>query len=172
MSPPTSKGCTSYVPWMPPAFLDAILHRARIPSCPPRAFLKSLPLLPRAACPNRPSLAPLSVLSSTACASSATTCSASLLTDLMPSNAPPVTRDDPHLLPFRFLPYLRARLRLPVTFPRRLRSTLSALFCPVLPNSVRGPSMIEARGLSKRFQDKTRGEIRAVDNVSFTCQPG
>jgi len=26
--------------------------------------------------------------------------------------------------------------------------------------------------LSKRFQDKKRGEIRAVDNVSFTCQPG
>jgi sodium transport system ATP-binding protein len=32
--------------------------------------------------------------------------------------------------------------------------------------------MIEARGLSKRFQDKKRGEIRAVDGVSFTCQPG
>jgi sodium transport system ATP-binding protein len=32
--------------------------------------------------------------------------------------------------------------------------------------------MIEARGLSKRFQDKKRGEIRAVDNISFTCQPG
>src|SRR5260370_147462 len=32
--------------------------------------------------------------------------------------------------------------------------------------------MIEACGLSKRFQDKKRGEIRAVDNVSFTCQPG
>ena len=32
--------------------------------------------------------------------------------------------------------------------------------------------MIEARGLSKRFQDKKRGQIRAVDNVSFTCQPG
>ncbi len=32
--------------------------------------------------------------------------------------------------------------------------------------------MIDARGLSKRFQDKKRGEIRAVDNVSFTCQPG
>jgi sodium transport system ATP-binding protein len=32
--------------------------------------------------------------------------------------------------------------------------------------------MIEARGLSKRFQDKKRGEIRAVDNVSFICQPG
>jgi len=31
--------------------------------------------------------------------------------------------------------------------------------------------MIEARSLSKRFQDKKRGEIRAVDNVSFTCQP-
>src|SRR5205823_985530 len=107
---------------MPPAFLDAILHRARIPSCPPKAFLKSLPLLPRAACPNRPSLAPLSVLSSTACASSATTCSASLLTDLMPSNAPSVTRDDPRLSPFRFLPYLRAcrrhRHRL---WPRRHR---------------------------------------------------
>jgi sodium transport system ATP-binding protein len=36
----------------------------------------------------------------------------------------------------------------------------------------RGPLMIDARGLSKRFQDKKRGEIRAVDNVSFTCQPG
>src|ERR1700721_1343609 len=32
--------------------------------------------------------------------------------------------------------------------------------------------MIEARSLSKRFQDKKRGEIRAVDNISFTCQPG
>jgi sodium transport system ATP-binding protein len=32
--------------------------------------------------------------------------------------------------------------------------------------------MIEARGLSKRFHDKKRGEIRAVDNVSFTCKPG
>jgi sodium transport system ATP-binding protein len=32
--------------------------------------------------------------------------------------------------------------------------------------------MIEARGLCKRFQDKKRGEIRAVDNVSFSCQPG
>jgi sodium transport system ATP-binding protein len=32
--------------------------------------------------------------------------------------------------------------------------------------------MIEARGLSKRFQDKKRGEIRAVDNVSFACHPG
>jgi len=32
--------------------------------------------------------------------------------------------------------------------------------------------MIEARGLSKRFHDKKRGEIRAVDNVSFVCKPG
>jgi sodium transport system ATP-binding protein len=32
--------------------------------------------------------------------------------------------------------------------------------------------MIEARGLSKRFRDKKRGEIRAVENVSFSCQPG
>ena len=32
--------------------------------------------------------------------------------------------------------------------------------------------MIEARGLSKRFQDKKRGEIHAVENVSFNCKPG
>jgi sodium transport system ATP-binding protein len=32
--------------------------------------------------------------------------------------------------------------------------------------------VIEARGLSKRFHDKKRGEIRAVDNVSFVCRPG
>src|SRR6202521_4387292 len=32
--------------------------------------------------------------------------------------------------------------------------------------------MIEARSLSKRFHDKKRGEIRAVDNVSFRCDPG
>lgn len=32
--------------------------------------------------------------------------------------------------------------------------------------------MIEARSLSKRFQDKKRGEVRAVDGVSFTCKPG
>jgi sodium transport system ATP-binding protein len=32
--------------------------------------------------------------------------------------------------------------------------------------------VIEARGLSKRFHDKKRGEIRAVDNISFTAKPG
>jgi sodium transport system ATP-binding protein len=32
--------------------------------------------------------------------------------------------------------------------------------------------MIETRGLSKVFSDKKRGEIRAVDNVSFICKPG
>jgi sodium transport system ATP-binding protein len=32
--------------------------------------------------------------------------------------------------------------------------------------------MIEVRNLSKRFHDKARGEIRAVDNISFRCQPG
>ena len=32
--------------------------------------------------------------------------------------------------------------------------------------------MIEARNLTKLFRDKKRGEIRAVDGVSFTCEPG
>jgi sodium transport system ATP-binding protein len=32
--------------------------------------------------------------------------------------------------------------------------------------------MIEARSLCKRFHDKKRGEIHAVDNVSFRCEPG
>jgi sodium transport system ATP-binding protein len=32
--------------------------------------------------------------------------------------------------------------------------------------------MIEVRNLSKRFHDKKRGEICAVDGVSFRCQPG
>ncbi|OHE81707.1 MAG: ABC transporter ATP-binding protein [Verrucomicrobia bacterium RIFCSPLOWO2_12_FULL_64_8] len=32
--------------------------------------------------------------------------------------------------------------------------------------------MIEARHLTKVFQDKKRGEIRAVDDVTFTCRPG
>jgi len=32
--------------------------------------------------------------------------------------------------------------------------------------------LIEARGLCKRFQDKKRGEIRAVEGVSFRCLPG
>ncbi len=32
--------------------------------------------------------------------------------------------------------------------------------------------MIETRGLTKVFKDKKRGEIRAVDNVSFVCKPG
>ncbi len=34
-----------------------------------------------------------------------------------------------------------------------------------------GP-LIEAQSLTKVFQDKKRGEIRAVDAVSFRCQPG
>ena len=32
--------------------------------------------------------------------------------------------------------------------------------------------MIETRNLTKIFRDKKRGEIRAVDDVSFTCRPG
>jgi sodium transport system ATP-binding protein len=32
--------------------------------------------------------------------------------------------------------------------------------------------MIEARGLCKSFQDKKRGQVRAVDHVSFVCRPG
>src|SRR5580765_5896075 len=32
--------------------------------------------------------------------------------------------------------------------------------------------MIDVRNLSKRFRDKKRGEIRAVDGVSFRCEPG
>jgi len=32
--------------------------------------------------------------------------------------------------------------------------------------------MIEARGLTKIFRDKKRGEIRAADGVTFTCRPG
>src|SRR5713226_2670284 len=32
--------------------------------------------------------------------------------------------------------------------------------------------MIEAQNLSKQFQDKKRGVVRAVENVSFRCQPG
>ena len=32
--------------------------------------------------------------------------------------------------------------------------------------------MIEARHLTKIFRDRKRGEVRAVDGVSFTCEPG
>jgi sodium transport system ATP-binding protein len=32
--------------------------------------------------------------------------------------------------------------------------------------------MIEARNLSKQFRDKKRGVVRAVESVSFRCQPG
>jgi len=32
--------------------------------------------------------------------------------------------------------------------------------------------VIEARSLTKVFKDKKRGEIRAVDSVSFRCEPG
>ena len=32
--------------------------------------------------------------------------------------------------------------------------------------------MIEAQGLVKRFRDKKRGEVLAVDGVSFRCKPG
>jgi len=33
-------------------------------------------------------------------------------------------------------------------------------------------TVIEALNLCKRFQDKKRGEVRAVDDVSFVCRPG
>jgi sodium transport system ATP-binding protein len=36
----------------------------------------------------------------------------------------------------------------------------------------RGAAMIEARELSKVFNDKKRGAVRAVDSVSFRCEPG
>src|SRR6266403_6184380 len=39
-------------------------------------------------------------------------------------------------------------------------------------NCFKGRIVIEALNLSKRFQDKKRGEVRAVDDVSFTCHPG
>jgi sodium transport system ATP-binding protein len=32
--------------------------------------------------------------------------------------------------------------------------------------------MVETRGLTKVFQDKKRGAVRAVDQVSFVCKPG
>ncbi len=32
--------------------------------------------------------------------------------------------------------------------------------------------MIEARGLTKIFKDRRKREVRAVDDVSFTCRPG
>ncbi|MBI4462754.1 MAG: ATP-binding cassette domain-containing protein, partial [Acidobacteria bacterium] len=32
--------------------------------------------------------------------------------------------------------------------------------------------MIETKDLTKIFHDRKRGEIRAVDQVSFRCQPG
>src|SRR5258707_5386665 len=36
----------------------------------------------------------------------------------------------------------------------------------------RDGTVIEALNLSKRFRDKKRGEVRAVDHVSFICRPG
>src|SRR5450755_4084024 len=40
------------------------------------------------------------------------------------------------------------------------------------PGASEGHSMIEVHNLSKYFRDKKRGEIRAVDDVSFRCLPG
>ena len=37
---------------------------------------------------------------------------------------------------------------------------------------IRGVLMIAASHLTKTFRDKKRGEVRAVDDVSFTCEPG
>jgi len=36
-------------------------------------------------------------------------------------------------------------------------------------NCVKGRTVIEALNLSKRFQDKKRGEVRAVDDVSLSA---
>jgi sodium transport system ATP-binding protein len=37
---------------------------------------------------------------------------------------------------------------------------------------VEGGTVIEAVNLRKTFQDKKRGEVKAVDDVSFVCRPG
>ena len=39
-------------------------------------------------------------------------------------------------------------------------------------DALKDQPVIEAMNLCKRFQDKKRGEVRAVDDVSFTCRPG
>jgi len=38
--------------------------------------------------------------------------------------------------------------------------------------SARSETVIEAVNLGKTFQDKKRGEVKAVDQVSFVCRPG
>jgi len=43
---------------------------------------------------------------------------------------------------------------------------------PGFPIQIEVLPVIETRRLSKLFKDKKRGEIRAVDGVSFTCKPG
>lgn len=76
------------------ATMDGRLRHARIRPCPLKAPLKKLAHLFRLARPNLRSPALWSVLSSIASASSATICSASLPTGLMPSSAPSVTKAD------------------------------------------------------------------------------
>jgi sodium transport system ATP-binding protein len=61
--------------------------------------------------------------------------------------------------------------RFPVTF----QFPIAHRFSHRLVRQSRPPTegrMIEVRNLSKRFQDKKRGEIRAVDGISFLCKPG
>jgi sodium transport system ATP-binding protein len=60
---------------------------------------------------------------------------------------------------------LCCNLSVPLAVLPSERSHFTQLSCEVFP-------VIEARSLSKRFHDKKRGEIRAVDNVSFVAKPG
>src|SRR5882724_11202814 len=83
--------------------MDGRPRHARIRPCPLKAPLKKLLHLFRLARPNPRGPAPSSVLSFIASASSATICSASLPTDLMPSSALSVTKADFAELP----PFLR-----------------------------------------------------------------
>src|SRR3954471_24861425 len=54
-----------------------------------------------------------------------------------------------------------------VTGPRRVIAFRKALRLPRL-----APRMIEASHLTKDFSDRKRGDIRAVDDVSFRMRPG
>ena len=66
---------------------------------------------------------------------------------------------------FPFLTFIHF-LRTMTSMPHDIGSSVT------LPDPPEGPMTVEVQGLTKSFLEEGRGEVRAVDGITFSCRPG